>query len=87
MLSLLAEGPNENLWCHRLCIAMQQGKIIRFEKSPVVHLKFRMLVSLMSEKTMMIPELGEQGCLCQAGFNIIATANLRIVVCMRCPRH
>lgn len=32
----------------------------------------------MSEKTMMIPELGQQGRVyAKAGFNIIATANLR----------
>jgi len=36
------------------------------------------LVSLMSEKTMMIPELGQAGRVyAKAGFNIIATANLR----------
>ena len=41
--------------------AMQQGKIIRFEEITRCPPEIQdVLVSLMSEKTMMIPELGEQ---------------------------
>ena len=77
---LLAEGPNEkSLVPSPVYQAMQQGKIIRFEEITRCPPEIQdVLVSLMSEKTMMIPELGEQGRVyAKAGFNIIATANLR----------
>ncbi len=77
---LLAEGPNEkSLVSSPVYQAMQQGKIIRFEEITRCPPEIQdVLVSLMSEKTMMIPELGEQGRVyAKAGFNIIATANLR----------
>lgn len=60
---LLAEGPNEkSLVPSPVYQAMQQGKIIRFEEITRCPPEIQdVLVSLMSEKTMMIPELGEQG--------------------------
>lgn len=77
---LLAEGANErSLVPSPIYLAMQQGKIVRLEEITRCPPEIQdVLVSLMSEKTMMIPEFGEQGRLfAQAGFNIIATANLR----------
>lgn len=79
---LLAEGANEkSLVPSPIYQAMQQGKIVRLEEITRCPPEIQdVLVSLMSEKTMMIPELGdeEKGRLyAKAGFNIIATANLR----------
>ncbi len=77
---LLSEGPTEkSLIASPLYHAMRYGKIARFEEitrcAPEIQ---DVLVSLMSEKQMMIPEMGQQYSIhAQQGFNIIATANLR----------
>lgn len=77
---LLAEGPSEkSLIASPIFQAMQQGKIARFEEITRCPAEIQdVLVSLLSEKTLMIPEMGEQAMLsAQQGFNLIATANLR----------
>lgn len=77
---LLAEGASaKSLVPSPLYQAMEQGKIVRLEEITRCPPEIQdVLVSMMSEKTMMIPEFGEAGRLyAQAGFNIIATANLR----------
>src|SRR5262245_45330273 len=77
---LLAEGPSERaLVPSPVLTGMRQGKIVRVEEltrcAPEVQ---DALISLMSEKTVAIPELGP-GAESRAtpGFNIIGTANLR----------
>lgn len=77
---LLAEGPTERaLVASPILSAMREGKIARVEEltrcAPEVQ---DALLSLLSEKTVAIPELGP-GVESRAvpGFNIIATANLR----------
>lgn len=79
---LLAEGASEkSLVPSPIYQAMQQGKIVRLEEITRCPPEIQdVLVSLMSEKTMMIPELGDDDngrLFAKAGFNIIATANLR----------
>lgn len=77
---LLAEGPTDKaLIASPLYHAMQAGKIVRFEEITRCPAEIQdVLVSLMSEKQMMIPEMGQDvALLAQQGFNIIATANLR----------
>src|SRR5262249_6549873 len=77
---LLAEGPSERALVHSpVLTGMRAGKIVRIEEltrcAPEVQ---DALISLMSEKTVVIPELGS-GAKSRAapGFNIIGTANLR----------
>ena len=77
---LLAEGPNENaLVPSPVLSAMRAGKIARLEEltrcAPEVQ---DAMISLLSEKTVAIPELGP-GSEVRAvpGFNVIGTANLR----------
>lgn len=77
---LLAEGPSEkSLIASPLFFAMQQGKIARFEEITRCPPEIQdVLVSLMSEKQMMIPEMGQDYSVhARQGFNIVATANLR----------
>ncbi|PUA28801.1 MAG: AAA family ATPase [Cellvibrio sp. 79] len=77
---LLAEGPSARaLVPSPVYRAMEQGKLVRFEEitrcAPEIQ---DVLISLMSDKHLVIPELGEAARLdAQRGFNIIATANLR----------
>lgn len=77
---LLAEGPSERaLVPSPVLSGMRSGKIVRVEEltrcAPEVQ---DAMISLMSEKTIAIPELGP-GAESRAmpGFNVIATANLR----------
>ncbi len=77
---LLAEGPSENaLVPSPILSAMRSGKLARVEEltrcAPEVQ---DAMISLLSEKTVAIPELGA-GTQSRAipGFNVIATANLR----------
>jgi MoxR-like ATPase len=77
---LLAEGPSERaLVPSPVLTAMRLGKIVRVEEltrcAPEVQ---DAMISLMSEKTVAIPELGP-GAESRAapGFNVIGTANLR----------
>lgn len=77
---LLAEGPSEKaLVPSPILSAMQTGRIARVEEltrcAPEVQ---DAMISLLSEKTVSIPELGAEIAV-QAipGFNVIATSNLR----------
>ncbi|MEO6276737.1 AAA family ATPase [Roseateles sp.] len=84
---LLAEGPSlRALVPSPVYQAMASGRIVRFEEVTRCPPEIQdVLISLMSEKQLMVPELGrgstegsEAGRLqARRGFNIIATANLR----------
>lgn len=77
---LLAEGPSQRaLVPSALYQAMRAGKLVRFEEITRCPPEIQdVLISLMSDKQLMIPELGDDARLyAQRGFNIIATANLR----------
>lgn len=77
---LLAEGPSERaLVPSPVLNAMQSGKIARIEEltrcAPEVQ---DAMISLLSEKTIAMPELGAgREVRAARGFNVIATANLR----------
>jgi len=77
---LLAEGPSEKaLVPSPVLSAMQSGKLVRLEEltrcAPEVQ---DAMISLLSEKTISIPELGPgEEVRARPGFNIIGTANLR----------
>lgn len=75
---LLAEGPSERaLVPSPVLRAMREGKIARFEEitrtGPEVQ---DALISILSEKQISVPELGEIVS-AQRGFNVLATANTR----------
>jgi MoxR-like ATPase len=77
---LLAEGPTwRALVASPVMEAMRTGRIVRLEEltrcAPEIQ---DVLISILSEKTLSVPELG-QGTVVRAspGFNVIATANLR----------
>jgi MoxR-like ATPase len=78
---LLAEGPSPRaLVAGPLHVGMSQGSIVRFEEVTRCPPEIQdVLISIISEKLMMIPELAgeERVLLAQPGFNIIATANIR----------
>lgn len=77
---LLAEGPSEKaLIPSPVLNAMRSGRIVRFEEitrcPPEVQ---DALISILSEKSLALPELGADRVeTAKPGFNIIATANLR----------
>jgi MoxR-like ATPase len=78
---LLAEGPSRRaLVPSALHVAMARGTLVRFEEitrcPPEVQ---DTLVSILSEKVMVIPELegGDRNLFARPGFNVIATANTR----------
>jgi MoxR-like ATPase len=75
---LLAKGPsNKALVPSPMMRAMQEGKIARVEELTRIPADVQdTLITILSEKTLPIPELGEE---VQAakGFNVIATANNR----------
>lgn len=78
---LLAQGPGESsLVPSPMMTAMKRGQLVRVEEVtrclPEVQ---DALISILSERRMMVPELsGEAGSIFAApGFNVIATANLR----------
>jgi MoxR-like ATPase len=77
---LIASGPHaEALVPSPVMTAMRRGAIARIEEVtrclPEVQ---DALVSILSERRLAVPELGEQGTVFAAhGFNVIATANLR----------
>ena len=77
---LLARGPSpEAMVPSPVLNTMRQGQIVRIEEitrlAPEVQ---DVLISLMSEKAMAVPELGDDHqILARSGFNVIATANLR----------
>ncbi|EKT62983.1 ATP-binding protein [Providencia burhodogranariea] len=77
---LLAEGPTEKaLVSSPIYQGMLEGKIVRFEEITRCPPEIQdVLVSLMSEKQMMIPEMKDNARIsAQQGFNLIGTANLR----------
>lgn len=77
---LLAEGPSQRaLVPSPIYQAMRAGKLVRFEEITRCPPEIQdVMISLMSEKQLIIPELGDEARLfAQRGFNIIATANLR----------
>lgn len=78
---LLAKGPvAEALVPSPLLTAMREGKIARFEELTRCPVEVQdCLVSVLSDKVLLIPELhGEDGVLfAREGFNLIGTANAR----------
>lgn len=75
---LLAEGPSlDALVPGPLMIAMRSGKIARIEELTRIPSEVQdTLITILSEKTLPIPELGLES-QAQKGFNVIATANNR----------
>jgi MoxR-like ATPase len=78
---LLAEGPTPRaLVPGPLHVGMTHGQVVRFEEvtrcAPEIQ---DVLISIISEKLMMVPELpgDDHVLLARPGFNIIATANIR----------
>jgi MoxR-like ATPase len=75
---LIAEGPSrEALVPSPVMVAMRRGSIVRIEELTRIPAEVQdALITVLSEKTLPIPELGEET---QAikGFNVIATANDR----------
>jgi MoxR-like ATPase len=77
---LLAEGPSERaLISSPVLEAMRTGRIVRIEEITRCPPEIQdTLISILSEKVIAIPELGEDRAIFAApGFNVIATANLR----------
>ncbi|GAB5388140.1 MAG: AAA family ATPase [Alphaproteobacteria bacterium] len=77
---LLAEGASERaLVPSPLYTGMQTGQIVRFEEVTRCPAEIQdIMISILSEKLMMVPELGDGAmAMAQPGFNVIATANLR----------
>ncbi len=78
---LVAEGPGENsLVPAPLYLGMTHGKLVRFEEITRCALEIQdVLLSVLSDRVMAIPELPEDSrtLYAQAGFNVIATANTR----------
>jgi MoxR-like ATPase len=75
---LLAEGPSERALVRSpVMVAMERGAIARIEELTRIPAEVQdALIMILSEKTLPIPELGQES---QAvrGFNVIATANDR----------
>jgi MoxR-like ATPase len=78
---LLAEGPSTRaLVPSPLYRGLKEGSIIRFEEITRCPPEIQdTLISILSDKVLHVPELGEGDAvvLAQKGFNVIATANLR----------
>lgn len=78
---LLAEGPSKRaLVPAPLYLGVSQGRIVRFEEiTRAPHEVQDTLLSVMSDKVLIVPELpGDEGVLlARPGFNVIATANTR----------
>lgn len=77
---LLAKGPSrEALVPSPLYVGMEKGMITRFEEITRTPAEVQdCLISVLSDKVMNIPELGDQGLLfARPGFNVIGTANTR----------
>ncbi len=75
---LLAEGPSEGaLTASPVMLGMQTGKIVRIEELTRIPSDVQdALITLLSEKTLPIPELNRE-VQAMPGFNLIATANDR----------
>ena len=77
---LIAEGPSRRaLVPSPVYRAMERGAVVRFEEITRCPPEIQdTLVSVLSEKQLMVPELGDGFRISAAqGFNVIATANLR----------
>ena len=78
---LLAEGPSTKALVEApLYVGMSQGLMVRFEEITRCPPEIQdTLVSILSDKVMMVPELKgeERVLLAKPGFNVIATANIR----------
>ncbi|MDR1266008.1 MAG: AAA family ATPase [Propionibacteriaceae bacterium] len=77
---LLAEGPSQRaLVPSPVYQAMRSGSIIRFEEITRAAPEIQdTLISILSEKQLMVPEFGADArVVARPGFNLIATANLR----------
>lgn len=78
---LLAEGPSErSLVPAPVYRGMQEGKIVRFEELTRCPLEIQdILLSLLSDRVMAVPELQGEGrsLFAKVGFNLIGTANTR----------
>ncbi|WP_313706484.1 AAA family ATPase [Massilia sp.] len=77
---LLAEGPSGRaLVPSPMYRAMVAGKLVRFEEITRCPPEIQdTMISLLSEKQIMVPELGDAARVhARRGFNVIATANLR----------
>ena len=77
---LLAEGPSRKaLVPSPLYVGMERGIITRFEEITRTAAEIQdSLISIMSDKVMSVPELGDDGFLfARPGFNVIGTANTR----------
>ncbi len=77
---LLAEGPSPRaLVPSPVYRGLRRGQIVRFEEITRCPPEIQdALISVLSDKTMQVPELGDDATvLAQRGFNIIGTANLR----------
>ncbi len=75
---LLAEGPSEKaLVASPVLTAMQEGKLVRVEELTRIPADVQdTLITLLSEKTLPVPELGAE-VQARQGFNLIATSNDR----------
>ena len=75
---LLTEGPSRNaLVPSPIMVAMELGAIARVEELSRIPAEVQdTLITILSEKTLPIPELGEE-MQARRGFNVIATANSR----------
>ena len=77
---LLAKGPcREALVPSPLYVGMEKGILTRFEEITRTPAEVQdCLISVLSDKVMQIPELGDEGQLfARPGFNVIGTANTR----------
>ncbi len=77
---LLAEGPSERaLVASPVLQAMHAGRIVRLEEITRCPPEIQdTLISILSEKVIAVPELGEdRSVFARPGFNVIATANLK----------
>lgn len=77
---LVSEGPSErSLVPAPVMRGMSAGKVVRFEEITRCPLEVQdSLLSLLSDRVMAVPELGEGGMVfAREGFNVIATANTR----------
>lgn len=77
---LISDGPTkEALVPSPLYVGMEQGVITRFEEITRTPAEIQdSLISVMSDKVLHVPELGEEGYVfAKQGFNVIGTANTR----------
>ncbi len=77
---LLAKGPSrEALVPSPLYVGMEKGVLTRFEEITRTPAEIQdSLISVLSDKVLNVPELGEEGLLfARPGFNVIGTANTR----------